>query len=93
MDAPCRRCVAPGVTSQPNSNALRGRCTGYSRPRPLRVVLAQVFFAKVPRAATENDVMALFAGLGAVEDVVLFKASGAQHHKVGFLKRQKNHQS
>ena len=27
--------------------------------------------------------MALFAGLGAVEDVVLFKASGAQHHKVG----------
>ena len=43
----------------------------------------QVFFAKVPRAATEADVMALFAGLGAVEDVVLFKASGAQHHKVG----------
>lgn len=27
--------------------------------------------------------MALFAGLGSVEDVVLFKASGAQHHKVG----------
>ncbi len=45
-------------------------------------MLLQVFFAKVPRAATEADVMALFAGLGAVEDVVLFKASGAQHHKV-----------
>lgn len=44
---------------------------------------AQVFFAKVPRAATEAEVMALFAGLGSVEDVVLFKASGAQHHKVG----------
>lgn len=44
-------------------------------------LLEQVFFAKVPRAATEADVMALFAGLGSVEDVVLFKASGAQHHK------------
>jgi hypothetical protein len=74
----CTRWQTPGVLSP----MTQGPPVSDSKRKHTQACLAQVFFAKVPRAATEADVMALFVGLGAVEDVVLFKASGAQHHKV-----------
>lgn len=51
-------------------------------------VCLQLFFAKVPSAATVEEVTELFSKYGAVSDLNLFRAwAGAKNSKVGVWRR------